>query len=211
MYNQKVYGLSEKNNYLIAATTWNLAAANATIEKYLGTYFIIPGIEFKSNLQEIKENPWHFKYDPENSQIIRHDFQSSKNNVENYKFLGYQIRALEHIMSNLNTHKNRYRENDDDFTSLILIKRQQEAQEIKNGTSFSIDQHPYVYEYATALEMTINDAIEDVIIRSKLMDHDLSMIDGMRLKYFKIILNSNTALELKNIIAEFNKECWFNK
>jgi hypothetical protein len=208
--NQKAYGLTEKNNYTIAAITHDLSAANASIEKYLGSYFILPGLELKENFQEIKKTPWLFKYDPENNDVIKHDYHMSETNIENYKFLGYQIKALEHIVSNLNVHKNRYRENDADFTSLILLKKQQEAEKIKNGESFSINSHPYVYEYALALDMSVDDAVEDILIKSKLLDHDLSMIEGMRLKYFKEILNSDISIKLKEIIVNFNKECWFN-
>jgi hypothetical protein len=59
--------------------------------------------------------------------------------------------------------------------------------------------------------MTIEESVDDILIKSKLMHHDLSMIEGLRLKYFKEILNSTSADTLKSIIDNFNKECWFNK
>lgn len=208
---QNIYGLAEKNTYLLVAITHNLSAANAVIEKSLGTYFILPGLEHRENLQKILETAWHFRYDPGNNKIITHDYSLTESTVQIYRFLSYQIKALEHISGNLNIHKNRYRDDNSDFTSLILLKREQEAEKIKNGETFSIDNHPYLYEYSNSLSMTIGESVDDILIKSKLMHHDLSMIEGLRLKYFKEILNSTSSDMLKSIIDDFNKECWFNK
>jgi hypothetical protein len=213
MYNQKLptYGLVEKNTYLIVGTTFDLSAANSLVEETLGTYFIIPYINFKNNFDEIKTEPWRFKFNPENNDIIEHDYELSESQILDYKLLFYQISALEHISTNLDVHKNKHRGFDKDFQILILLKREQEAKEIKNGHAFSINEHPYVYEYSNALGLTIDESVDDILIRSKLMHHDLSMIEGMRLRFFKEILSSSNTQDLKKIVSNFNKECWFNK
>jgi hypothetical protein len=57
--------------------------------------------------------------------------------------------------------------------------------------------------------MTMTQAAQDIIVRSSLMHKDFARIEGMKLKYFKLILASSVD-QLPNILDKFRKECWFS-
>jgi hypothetical protein len=201
--NQEIYGLIEKNTYLISGLSGNLSVINAVIENSLGSYFIMPYMLHRDGSNLLDESPWLCVIDPNKGTISRHSFNID---LEQFKNLNIKIKALEKISRDLSVQKSRYKNSNNDFTDLIFITREQQA---KNFISGIKDENYYIKEYADALNLSLDQAAHDIVTRSDLMHRDLARIEGMKLKYFKMILE-NSVDHVSDILDKFRKECWFS-
>jgi hypothetical protein len=202
-YNQEQFGLVEKSSCIVAGISTNLATINAVIEHSLGEYFIFPYINYRNGFELLDESPWECDINLEQGNISKHSF-----NIDTtyYDSLKKKILALEKISRDLLIQKNRYRLSNNDFTDLILLSKEMQAKNYIKGIE---DNTCYIEEHAEALGMTLDQAAADIQIRSELMHRDFAKIEGMRLKYFKIILDSPIEL-IPTVLDRFRKECWFN-
>lgn len=204
--NVELIGLVEKNTYVIVSMTYSLAAANFFIDMSLGNLFLIPAINSRKGFsEEVINLPWDYTYSADSHSIQKHEFKSEDRN--NFILINEKIRAMEIIARNLQIQKNRYKGNNNDFNELILINREQQARNFVLGKEENIC---YLEEYANALDMTLNEAANDIIIKADLMHVDLARIEGMKLKYFKKICVNSNKLEIDKTMSAFKKECWFN-
>jgi hypothetical protein len=201
--NQELFGLIEKNTYLIAGLSNNLSVINTIIESSLGVYFIMPYMLHRPGADLLEDSPWLCVIDPNNGNISRHTFNID---VTSYETLTKKISSLEKVSRDLSVQKNRYKQNNNDFTDLILLSKEIQANNYINGI---VKETCYIEEHAAALNMTITQAAQDIIVRSSLMHKDFARIEGMKLKYFKLILASSVD-QLPNILDKFRKECWFS-
>ena len=201
--NQELFGLIEKNTYLVAGLSNNLSAINAIIESSLGIYFIMPYMLHRPGADLLENAPWLCVIDPNKGNISRHTF-----NIDTapYEDLTIKISALEKVSRDLALQKNRYKQINNDFTDLILLSKETQAKNYINGVDSEIY---YIKEHAAALDMTMAQAAQDIIVRSSLMHKDFARIEGIKLKYFKLIFNSSTD-EMPDILDKFRKECWFS-
>lgn len=205
--NIEQFGLIEKNTYVITGITYNLAAANFMIEKTLGTFFLIPGFQNRYGFESLTESYWDFCFDTNTRRIYKHDFRAEISAAEYYSSIKNKLKALEEVSRNSQIQKNRYKGNNNDLTDLILITREQQA---KNYLSGFQDDFCYVEEYAKGNDMSLDQAAEDIIVRSKLMHKDLARIEGMKYLYFNKIFNCDDMAEIKEIVNQFARECWFS-
>jgi len=201
--NQELFGLIEKNTYLIAGLSNNLSSINAIIESSLGIYFIMPYMLHRPGADLLENAPWLCVIDPNQGNISRHTF-----NIDTapYEELTKKISALEKVSRDLALQKNRYKQTNNDFTDLILLSKESQAKNYINGVD---SETYYIEEHAAALDMTMKQAAQDIIVRSSLMHKDFARIEGMKLKYFKVIFESSID-QLPDILDKFRKECWFS-
>lgn len=201
--NQELFGLIEKNTYLIAGLSGNLSAINAIIENSLGIYFIMPYMLHRHGADLLEVAPWSCVIDPNKGDISKHSF-----NIDNtlYEELSKKISALEKVSRDLSVQKNRYKQTNNDFTDLILLSKETQAKNYINGIE---DKTCYIQEHAAALSMSMTQAAQDIIVRSSLMHKDFARIEGMKLKYYKLILESSID-QILDILDKFRKECWFS-
>lgn len=201
--NQELFGLIEKNTYLIAGLSGNLSAINAIIENSLGIYFIMPYMLHRHGADLLEVAPWSCVIDPNKGDISKHSF-----NIDNtlYEELSKKISALEKVSRDLSVQKNRYKQINNDFTDLILLSKETQAKNYINGIE---DKTCYIQEHAAALSMSMTQAAQDIIVRSSLMHKDFARIEGMKLKYYKLILESSID-QILDILDKFRKECWFS-
>ena len=101
--NQEIFGLIEKNTYLIAGLSANLSTINAIIENSLGVYFIMPYMLHRSGANLLEDAPWRCVIDPNKGNIIRHEFNID---IPVYENLSKKISALEKISRDLSVQKN---------------------------------------------------------------------------------------------------------
>jgi hypothetical protein len=201
--NQELFGLIEKNTYLIAGLSNNLSVINAIIESSLGVYFIMPYMLHRPGADLLEDSPWFCVIDPNNGNISRHTFNID---VTSYEKLTKKISSLEKVSRDLSVQKNRYKQSNNDFTDLILLSKETQANNYINGI---VKETCYIEEHAAALNMTMTQAAQDIIVRSSLMHKDFARIEGMKLKYFKLISESSVD-RLPDILDKFRKECWFS-
>jgi len=200
--NQETFGLIEKNTYLIAGLSVNLSTINAIIENSLGVYFIMPYMLHRQGSDLLGEAPWRCIIDPNKGNISRHTFNID---IVSYENLSKKISALEKVARDLSVQKNRYKQNNNDFADLILLSKEAQAKNYINNID---DERCYIQEHADALNMSLIQAAQDIIIRSSLMHKDFARIEGMKLKYHKLILESSVE-QISDILDKFRKECWF--
>lgn len=205
--NIEYFGLIEKNTYVIGGMTTSLSAANFVIEKSLGTFFLIPHFHIRQGFKSITESYWDFCFNFNDRSIFKHDFRPELVAAEYYSSVKAKLIALEAIARNSQIQKNRYRGNNNDFTDLILITREQQAKEYLKGYQ---DDICYVEEYASGNSLTLDQAAEDIVVRAKLMHKDLAKIEGMKYLYFNKIFNCGDISQLKEIVNQFSRECWFS-
>jgi hypothetical protein len=201
--NQELFGLIEKNTYLVAGLSNNLSAINAIIESSLGVYFVMPYMLRRSGADLLEDTPWFCVIDPNKGNISRHTFNIDATSYEN---LNKKILALEKVSRDLSVQKNRYKQINNDFTDLILLSKETQAKNYINGID---NETCYIEEHAAALNMTMLQAAQDIIVRSSLMHKDFARIEGMKLKYFQLILGSSIN-QIPDILDKFRKECWFS-
>ena len=201
--NQELFGLIEKNTYLIAGLSTNLSAINAIIENSLGGYFIMPYMLHRPGADLLETAPWFCVIDPNKGNISRHAFDID---ITSYEELAKRISVLEKVSRDLSVQKNRYKQTNNDFTDLILLSKEATAKNYINGVA---DETCYIEEHASALDMTMTQAAQDILVRSSLMHKDFAKIEGMKLKYFKLILESSVE-QMPDILDKFRKECWFS-
>lgn len=201
--NQELFGLIEKNTYLIAGLSTNLSAINAIIENSLGVYFIMPYMLHRPGADLLETAPWSCVIDPNQGTISRHAFDLD---INSYCKLSKRISVLEKVSRDLSVQKNRYKQTNNDFTDLILLSKESTAKNYINGVA---DETCYIEEHASALDMTMTQAAQDILVRSSLMHKDFAKIEGMKLKYFKLILESSVE-QMPDILDKFRKECWFS-
>lgn len=201
--NQEQFGLIEKNTYLIAGLSGNLSVINAIIENSLGIYFIMPYMLHRPGADLLEIEPWSCVIDPNKGNISKHSFNIDKTL---YGELAKKISALEKVARDLSVQKNRYKQTNNDFTDLILLSKESQA---KNYIDDVDDETCYIEEHASALEMTMAQAAQDIVVRSSLMHKDFARIEGMKLKYYKLILDSSID-QIPDILDKFRKECWFS-
>lgn len=205
--NIEYFGLIEKNTYVIGGITTSLSAANFIIEKSLGSFFLIPHFHTKQGFKSISESYWEFCFNPDDRSIFKHDFRPELIAAEYYSSVKAKLIALEAIARNSQIQKNRYRGNNNDFTDLILIKREEQAKQILRGDLSDIC---YIEQYALANDLSLESAAQDIVVRSSLMHSDLAKIEGMKYQYFNSIFNCIDSKQLPNIVNQFLKECWFS-
>jgi len=148
------------------------------------------------------EAPWRCIIDPNKGNISRHTFNID---IVSYENLSKKISALEKVARDLSVQKNRYKQNNNDFADLILLSKEAQAKNYINNID---DERCYIQEHADALNMSLIQAAQDIIIRSSLMHKDFARIEGMKLKYHKLILESSVE-QISDILDKFRKECWF--
>jgi hypothetical protein len=123
-----------------------------------------------------------------------------------YEELAKKISALEKVSRDLSVQKNRYKQTNNDFTDLIFLSKEIQAKNYIDGIK---DETCYIQEHASALDMTMSQAAQDIIVRSSLMHKDFARIEGMKFKYYKLILESSIN-QISDILDKFRKECWFS-
>lgn len=201
------FGVVEKNTYIVAGITNSLSAANFIIEKTMGTFFLVPHFNTKPGFEDITESCWNFRYNTTARSIIPHDFRVELIATEFYVSIKHKLKALEAVSRNSQMQKNRWKGNNNDFTDLILLKREEQAKKILAGDLSDIC---YIDQYAIANDISLEIAAQDIVTRSMLMHSDLAKIEGMKLRYFNKIFNCEDTLELSSIVDKFIKECWFS-
>lgn len=201
--NQELFGLIEKNTYLVAGLTGNLSVANAIIENSLGVYFMMPYMLHRSGANLLEDASWFCVIDPNKGNISRHTFNID---IISYENLSKKISALEKVARDLSVQKNRYKQTNNDFADLILLSKEAQAKNYINNIN---DETCYIQEHADALNMSLIQAAQDIIVRSSLMHKDFARIEGMKLRYFKMIIESSVD-QISDILDKFRKECWFS-
>lgn len=201
--NQELFGLIEKNTYIIAGVSNNLSVINTVIEYSLGTYFIMPYMLHREGSDLLGDSSWFNVIDPNKGNINKHTFSID---IKSYEKIQIQIAALEKISRDLSVQKNRYKQMNNDFSDLILLSKEYQANNYLKGIDGDIC---YIEEHAAALDMTLIQAAQDISVRSSLMHKDLARIEGMKLRYFKKVLESSIN-QIPDILDKFRKECWFS-
>lgn len=200
------FALIEKNTYMVCGITSSLTTANFLIERSLGLFFIVPYAQLRQGFDELKCTPWLSSFDTEKSHFKKNDFDLNQTEIDYWSFFNEKITALDKIARNLQTQKNRYKGNNNDLTDLILITREFQAKQVIGG---DLTDCCYVEKYAEGNGLSLLQAAEDIVIKSRLMHTDLANIEGMKYKYFNQIYDAN-ATQIDSIMRKFHRECWFS-
>lgn len=99
-----------------------------------------------------------------------------------------------------------------DFQELIYLQKRTQAQRLKDsGCDPDIAlQCPLVLQYAEYTGDSLQQAVDDILFKSKMDDEVLAKTELLRLRYFNRIKAAKSADELQSTYGEFLAECFVN-
>jgi len=94
---------------------------------------------------------------------------------------------------------------------IIYPAKRLQAQKFKddNYQEDSLEQYPYVTQYADFANLSLKQAADDILFKSDLGDQTLINTELLRLKYFKKVRGASTPDQVDSITKEFLGDCFY--
>ncbi len=120
-----------------------------------------------------------------------------------------KIPAARRIMLDLNAIRHNARTGLD-FQETVYMTKKMQALDFKRAgyPEDSIIDYPYVLQYADYAKLSLRQAADDIIFKSKLSDEILAQTELLRLKYFNRLKAATSMEEIPEIIEQFTKDCF---
>jgi hypothetical protein len=98
-----------------------------------------------------------------------------------------------------------------DHQDAIYAQKLAEAHAVKSGSDKdALRWYPYVVQHAEYASLTLEQAADDIIFASKLAHDILIRVEGMRLKYYKLIREARSIEDVANALSRFGEEMHHN-
>ncbi len=117
-----------------------------------------------------------------------------------------KLKTISYMMERINQYRNQVRSGLD-FQELIYVSKEAQARRLKDS-GFDpklIIQSPYVVYYADELGISIERAVEEILLQAQLDHEFLAKNEKLRMKYFNKVKHAKNEQELEAIRIEFTR------
>ncbi|MSU73920.1 hypothetical protein EXS56_02140 [Candidatus Kaiserbacteria bacterium] len=117
-----------------------------------------------------------------------------------------KLKTISYMMERINQYRNQVRSGLD-FQELVYVSKEAQARRLKDS-GFDpklIIQSPYVVYYADELGISIERAVEEILLQAQLDHEFLAKNEKLRMKYFNKVKRAENERELEAIRIEFTR------
>jgi hypothetical protein len=138
-----------------------------------------------------------------NSQILDDKFRSLSALAESKRA------AMDRMMASLNTIRTSI--SGPVGQEVIYTSKRLEAKEFKES-GYNKDllmEYPYVEQYASLMNISPQQAADDILLKASLLDQHMAKTELLRLKYFNMMRNARKPSEVGRILKNFMSDCYY--
>lgn len=98
------------------------------------------------------------------------------------------------------------------FQETVYITKRSQAEEFKASgyDERYITNYPYVIYYADLVDITYQEAADDILLKAKLSDQVLAKTEQLRMKYFRLLKQVQVPTQLEPLFDQFKLEAFTN-
>jgi len=118
----------------------------------------------------------------------------------------HKVQAIMQIMGNLNLSRAELATGLDFQETVYRLKKSQAQAYKKLGSAENASEFPFVEQYAEIAGISLEQAADEILFKSKIAEDKLLRSERMRLKYFDKLKKASNAEEIDAVMSEFHRE-----